>query len=149
MNELTLKQQRFADEYIRTGNAYKSAILAGYSKNYAKGQVNKLLENVGVKAYIDKRLEELKKKAKNGDNFATQFTSIFVPYKDENEAKQIYPEYFELLSERLEGEKVYFYHCPKLTKENRCSDYENRPGICRDFPDNPLGFLPGPCGFQE
>lgn len=91
--------------------------------------------------------EELKEKAKNGDNFATQFTSVFIPYKNEQEARKIYPEYFKLLEDKLEGEKVYFYHCPKLTKENRCSDYENRPQICRDFPDNPLSLLPDACGY--
>jgi phage terminase small subunit len=58
-NKLTLKQKRFADEYIISGNAYRSAIEAGYSKSYAKGNVVKLLENVSVKAYIDKRLEEI------------------------------------------------------------------------------------------
>lgn len=93
--------------------------------------------------------DELKQKAQNGDNFATQFTSVFIPYEDENEPKKIYPEYFELLREKLEGEKVYFYHCPKLTQENRCSDYENRPAICRDFPDNPLSLLPSACGFCQ
>lgn len=93
--------------------------------------------------------DELKQKAQNGDNFATQFVSIFIPYEDENEPKKIYPEYFELLQEKLEGEKVYFYHCPKLTEENRCSDYENRPQICRDFPDNPLSLLPTACGFCQ
>jgi len=61
--KLTLKQQRFADEYIRTGNAYQSAINAGYSETYAKGNVVKLLENVSVKSYIDKRLKELKKES--------------------------------------------------------------------------------------
>lgn len=61
--KLTVKQQRFADEYIRTGNAYQSAINAGYSETYAKGNVVKLLENVSVKSYIDKRLEELKKES--------------------------------------------------------------------------------------
>lgn len=61
--KLTVKQQGFADEYIRTGNAYKSAINAGYSETYAKGNVVKLLENVSVKSYIDKRLEELKKES--------------------------------------------------------------------------------------
>ena len=60
ISKLTLKQQRFADEYIISGNAYKSAIKAGYSNNYAKGNVIKLLENVSVKAYINERLEELK-----------------------------------------------------------------------------------------
>ena len=59
MAGLTLKQQRFADEYIISGNLYKSAIAAGYSMNYAKAQSSKLLENVGIKAYIDERLEEL------------------------------------------------------------------------------------------
>lgn len=61
--KLTVKQQRFADEYIRTGNAYQSAINAGYSETYAKGNVVKLLENVSVKSYIEKRLEELKKES--------------------------------------------------------------------------------------
>lgn len=61
MSKLTEKQRRFADEYIITGNIYKSAIIAGYSENYAKGNSSKLLENVRVKAYIDERLDKLKK----------------------------------------------------------------------------------------
>ena len=92
--------------------------------------------------------EELKEKAKNGDNFATQFTKIFIPYNTKEEARKIYPEYIELL-EQTGNENVYFYHCPKLTADNRCSDYENRPQICRDFPDNPLVILPKKCGFQQ
>lgn len=56
---MTIKQKKFADEYIISGNAYQSAISAGYSENYAKGNVIKLLENERVKAYIDKRLAEL------------------------------------------------------------------------------------------
>lgn len=57
--KLTVKQQKFADYYIETGNAYQSAKKAGYSENYAKGNVVKLLENVSVKAYIENRMEEL------------------------------------------------------------------------------------------
>lgn len=56
---LTIKQKKFADEYIISGNAYKSALNAGYSENYAKGNVVKLLENVSVKKYIDDRLAEI------------------------------------------------------------------------------------------
>jgi Fe-S-cluster containining protein len=92
--------------------------------------------------------EELKQKAKNGDNFATQFTKIFIPYASKSEAKEIYPEYIDLLDEMKEDD-VYFYHCPKLTDCKRCSDYENRPNICKDFPDNPLSILPKSCGFYE
>ncbi|GIO25112.1 terminase small subunit [Oceanobacillus sp. J11TS1] len=58
--KLTLKQQKFADEYIITGNIYKSAVKAGYSKAYARGNAAKLMENVSIKKYIDERLEEIK-----------------------------------------------------------------------------------------
>lgn len=92
--------------------------------------------------------DELKEKAANGDKFAKQFMSIFIPYNTKEEARKIYPEYIKLLEDNKE-EKVYFYHCPKLTKENRCSDYENRPQICRDFPDNPLSLLPKSCGYKR
>lgn len=57
--ELTLKQKAFADYYIETGNAYQSAKKAGYSENYAKGNVVKLLENVSVKSYIDEQLKKI------------------------------------------------------------------------------------------
>lgn len=90
--------------------------------------------------------EELKQKAENGDNFASQFLSVFVPYKSIEDVRNVYPAYIELLEENKE-DKVYFYHCPKLTSDNKCSDYENRPEICRRFPDNPLSLLPSSCGY--
>ena len=63
MEKLTLKQQRFADEYIISGNIYQSLIRAGYSENYAKSDGCKILDNPRVKAYIDERLKELEDKA--------------------------------------------------------------------------------------
>lgn len=92
--------------------------------------------------------EELRNKAASGDKFATQFLSVFVPYETKDEAEKIYPEYLQLLSDTID-ENVYFYHCPKLTECKRCSDYENRPEICRVFPDNPLSILPESCGFYK
>lgn len=92
--------------------------------------------------------EELLEKAQNGDKFAMQFTKIFVPYQSRQEAEKVYPEYLKLLDDTID-EDVYFYHCPKLNECKRCSDYENRPQICRDFPDNPLSILPKSCGFYE
>ncbi len=92
--------------------------------------------------------EELKLRAANGDNFAKQFTSIFIPYNSKEEFKDIYPEYIKLLEKHTDDD-VYFYHCPKLNDCKKCSDYENRPQICRDFPDNPLCILPESCGFYE
>ena len=92
--------------------------------------------------------EELKTRAANGDNFAKQFVSIFVPYNSKEEARTVYPEYIKLLEDNV-SEETYFYHCPKLNDCKRCSDYENRPKICKDFPDNPLCILPKSCGFYE
>ena len=62
MAKLNLKQQKFADEYIISGNAEKSALSAGYSESYARKQSHKLLANVGIKSYIDKRLKEIESK---------------------------------------------------------------------------------------
>lgn len=56
---LTAKQRMFADEYLISGNVYRSAIKAGYSENYAKGNSAKLLENVSVRTYLDEKLKEI------------------------------------------------------------------------------------------
>ena len=57
--KLTPKQQRFADEYIKTGNVTQSAIEAGYSKKTAQqiGAEN-LLKPV-IKSYIAERMEQI------------------------------------------------------------------------------------------
>jgi len=95
-------------------------------------------------------LEELKLKAQNGDEFAKQFTSVFIPYNTLDEAREIFPDYVDLVKQTLdEDENIYFYHCPHLTSDKTCSNYDERPGICRDFPDNPLSILPTICGFYE
>lgn len=62
LKKLTLKQQKFADEYIISGNATQSAIKAGYSEKYANTNAVKLLQNTTIKAYIDERLSELNSK---------------------------------------------------------------------------------------
>lgn len=59
MNE---RQKQFADEYIKTGKITESAIKAGYSENYANAQAYKLLENVGIKTYIDNQLTNMSNK---------------------------------------------------------------------------------------
>lgn len=63
MKGLSPKQKRFADEYIKTGNAYQSAINVGYSKQYAKARSHKMLENVSINQYIDNNLEIIQKES--------------------------------------------------------------------------------------
>lgn len=63
MAKLTLKQQKFADEYIISGNATQAAIEAGYSRKYANTNASKLLQNTTIKSYIDERLKVLEDEA--------------------------------------------------------------------------------------
>ena len=59
MAQLTLKQKKFADEYIVSGNATESAIKAGYSKKTANRIGSENLSKLDIKNYIDGRLKEI------------------------------------------------------------------------------------------
>ncbi|MFQ8324140.1 terminase small subunit [Streptococcus pyogenes] len=59
LSKLTLKQKRFADEYIISANATAAAIKAGYSKKIARSIGQENLTKPDIKAYIDERLEKL------------------------------------------------------------------------------------------
>lgn len=54
--KLTIKQKKFADEYIISGNASEAALKAGY-KNEVSGREN--LQKPTVKSYIEERMKEL------------------------------------------------------------------------------------------
>lgn len=60
MAKLTEMQKRFADEYIRLGNATEAARLAGYKKPNPQGAEN--LAKPSIKAYINKHLEQMDSK---------------------------------------------------------------------------------------
>lgn len=62
VKELTIKQQKFADLYIETGNATQSYIDAGYKaskREVAEANARKLLGNYSVQKYIENRMQEL------------------------------------------------------------------------------------------
>lgn len=99
---------------------------------------------------------KLLEKAKNGDNFARDFFSIFTPYKSIAEAKKVNQKSVERSinhcsksDSQIKPEDLVFYHCNYLSKDNRCLIYEDRPQLCRDYPDSPfIVFAPG-CAFEE
>ncbi len=91
--------------------------------------------------------EQLKQRAMKGDKYSEDFVSVFVPFGSEDEAREINPEYFDLLNVLVPDEKVYYYYCPNL-ECNLCTIYEKRPDICKDFPHNPLKLLPKECSFN-
>lgn len=57
---------------------------------------------------------------------------------------------FSVLKRDSSGYLVFY--CNKLGKDNLCTDYENRPSVCRDFPKKELSFcgggLPTGCGYR-
>ena len=57
--KLTLKQKRFVDEYIISGNATQAAIKAGYSKKTANRIATENLSKPVIKTAIDKRNAEI------------------------------------------------------------------------------------------
>lgn len=62
VKKLTIKQQRFSDLYIETGNATQSYIDAGYKatkREVAEANARKLLANYSVKKYIEEKMEQL------------------------------------------------------------------------------------------
>lgn len=60
--KLTPKQKKFADEYIKTGNATQSAVEAGYSKKTAQVIGAENLSKPMVKSYIEERMAEIASK---------------------------------------------------------------------------------------
>lgn len=62
--KVTIKQKKFADLYIETGNKTQSYIDAGYkatTREVAEANARKLLANYSVKSYIEQRMKELEK----------------------------------------------------------------------------------------
>ncbi|WP_434432111.1 terminase small subunit [Lactiplantibacillus paraplantarum] len=60
--KLTPKQQRFADEYIKSGNAANAARKAGYSKRSARSVGQENLTKPDIKQYIDEQMAEIASK---------------------------------------------------------------------------------------
>ena len=58
----TLKQQKFADEFLISGNATNAAIKAGYSKKTAGSMGAENLKKPEIISYIEKRKKEIESK---------------------------------------------------------------------------------------
>lgn len=98
--------------------------------------------------------ETLQAQALAGNEFATQFTSVFLPYASKEEAHRKFPDVVEaVLREAGEPdgeERVYFYHCPYIGEDNRCTLYGSpkRPAICASYPETPLSFVYAKCAWR-
>lgn len=73
--KLKPKELIFAEEWLKTTNATKSAIKAGYSERTAYSAGSRLLKKVDVKQYIDERLAEMKENSIADTDEVMQFLS--------------------------------------------------------------------------
>ncbi|MEM0952106.1 MAG: YkgJ family cysteine cluster protein [Cyanobacteria bacterium P01_H01_bin.74] len=109
-------------------------------------------------ASADAPYEKLREKAKAGDAFAREFTSVFLPYPSEKAAMAVAPDVVQQTlnavtdneTDRPEQKKVYFYFCPYLSEDNRCSIFgqEKRPSLCATYPESPLSALYKNCAWM-
>lgn len=74
---LNQRQLTFCEEYIKTNNATKAAIAAGYSERTARSQGQRLLTFVDISAYIKDRLDEINaEQIASTDEVMRFFTSV-------------------------------------------------------------------------
>ena len=112
---LNPKQIAFADEYIITGNAYESAIKAGYSERYAKGNSYKLVENSGISKYIAERMEKIQsEKIMSQEEVMEKLTSI----ARREVTKGFYKSKETVDDETVEIEKEY-EHVPNIEEQTK------------------------------
>lgn len=103
-----------------------------------------------------KSYRELLKKASEGDEFAQNFFSIFIPYKNLEQAKKISKTIVERTlkscqqgTNKIPPEEIVFYRCRHYHHKKQCLIYEDRPQLCRDFPGSPFVILNENCAFYE
>ena len=75
MSKLTIKQHKFCDEYIKSGNATDAATKAGYSPKTAKAIGQENLTKPYLKAYIEKKLKQLESDTIAGASEALKYLS--------------------------------------------------------------------------
>lgn len=161
--KLTAKQKKFADNYIKTGNATQSAIDADYSKKTARviGQENLL--KPAIKYYIDKKMKEIESERIMGAQEALEFLTDVVRGK-ELETKVVATQFDvstvqvpadvktkisaakEILKRYPDNDKLLEQQIRKITAEADISEYkakvmtdatnlEDKTMIVSDLPD--------------
>lgn len=98
---------------------------------------------------------QLLRKAAQGETFARDFFTIFVPYDSHESARAVEAGLVERTLKAAEKdsgfegpEDVVFYKCRYIGDDNKCQIWEDRPQLCRAYPDTPfVVFAPG-CAFE-
>ena len=131
--------------------------MVSYEENYLDKRPQSLCKMCGKCCRLSTTstpYDKLKQMAENGDQGAIDFLSIFVPYSSIDEARGIDSEIVENIITHLKADNNYdegnttFYHCKYIGADNLCTNYENRPLLCKHFPSSPWAIVPPECGFE-
>ncbi|SGT34039.1 MULTISPECIES: terminase small subunit [Staphylococcus] len=118
MSKLSLKQRKFADEYIKTGNATKAYVSAGYSKNKAHTNATKLLQNTTVKHYIKERVEQMQRDSLMSITEALALSASIA----RGEPQEAYSKKYDHLNDEVEKEVTYTI-TPTFEERQRSIDH--------------------------
>jgi Fe-S-cluster containining protein len=89
------------------------------------------------------------------DQTLRDFFNIFIPYEDHTYVQKQYPEAYNACLEILKTRDnitindLYFYRCRFIKPPNFCTIYEDRPTLCRNFPESPFDSIPSTCGYYS
>jgi Fe-S-cluster containining protein len=90
--------------------------------------------------------------AATGDATARDFLNQYVAYPSRETAQESAPYAVEASlqvahAKGYRSAEIIFYHCRYLKGKNECQIYEDRPTLCRTFPESPFGAIPSCCGY--
>ncbi|MCA9789542.1 MAG: YkgJ family cysteine cluster protein [Cyanobacteria bacterium HKST-UBA06] len=98
---------------------------------------------------------KLLEKAANGETFARDFFTIFLPYDSHESARAVEAGLVERTLRAAEKDSgfrgpddVVFYKCRYIGQDNKCQIWEDRPELCRAYPDTPFVVFAPNCAFE-
>ncbi len=102
-------------------------------------------------------IAKLLEKAKKGEDFARDFLSVFVPHKNiktaEKESPSVVCQTLELINKSknpvFSADTIVFYKCRFISDNHTCSIYEDRPELCRTYPDSPFYVFSEDCSCHK
>lgn len=92
--------------------------------------------------------------AASGNRAARNFLNQFTPYSSKQEAEASAPEAVRSTLKNAQelgyqAQNLVFYRCNYLKGVSHCSIYEDRPQLCRDYPESPFSAIANCCGYAN
>ncbi|WP_288531550.1 terminase small subunit [uncultured Secundilactobacillus sp.] len=138
MQKLTVKQQKFADEYIISGNATQAAIAAGYSQKTAGSVGNENLKKPAISSYIKQRTKAISNsKIANQQEILQYLTSVLRGEETESvaTAKGIFSGVDVGAKDRLKAAELLGKHTAMWTENRNVNATVGPVKIIDDVPD--------------